>query len=265
MTLTVAAHQSIYQHKMPENRSEICIVVSFYDARPNIELIKLLRQLNFNRSSLDFELRVVVNSDAGIAPCLPSDLAQTDVVVRENTGFNIGAWDYGWRANPGFSSYIFLQDECEINHPYWLLRYKKLLSDNDAGLVGESLILWKSWPAFSSMWPEASMECLSIAERRGIELGKSPTHLQTLALGATGTFLSRTDGFLVANEKVQAIATEIMFSRLCVARGFKMVQSSWRPFAYISHPQWSSLRANSASIKWNIFRALNFMRSKLAF
>ncbi len=34
--------------------------------------------------------------------------------MRENTGFNIGAWDYGWRHLPPYDYYLFLQDDCFI-------------------------------------------------------------------------------------------------------------------------------------------------------
>ncbi len=37
--------------------------------------------------------------------------------MRENTGFNIGAWDYGWRHLPPYDYYLFLQDDCFIVRP----------------------------------------------------------------------------------------------------------------------------------------------------
>jgi hypothetical protein len=40
--------------------------------------------------------------------------------MRENTGFNIGAWDYGWRHLPPYDYYLFLQDDCFIVRPLWL-------------------------------------------------------------------------------------------------------------------------------------------------
>jgi hypothetical protein len=238
-----------------EMRADTCVIVSYYDERPSIELVKLLRQLRDVNAGADFELRVVINSDRGGRLQLPVDLASIPTTVRQNTGFNIGAWDHGWRQNREFSFYVFLQDECEIARENWLKRYKQLLSDGSVGVVGESLLYWSNWDDFKRQWPEATDECISLGMKRSIALGKAPTHLQTLAIGATASCLDRTDGLLVAEGKTRAIATEIMYSRQCLELGFAIKQSAWRPFEYIRHPQWASLRTDSSKLTWHISRA----------
>lgn len=240
--------------------SDTCVIVSYYDERPSTELVGLLRQLQALKAGSDFELRVVVNSNRGLQPQLPADLSSTATDVRENKGFNIGAWDHGWRQNPGYSFYVFLQDECEVVKENWLSRYKDLLSSGDVGLVGESLLFWPNWTRFKNKWPQVHDECVSMGASRNISLGRSPTHAQTLALGASAACLNATDGFLVAQSKAEAIATEIMFSRRCLHRGFEIAQSAWRPFEYFNHPQWSSLRRDSSGLAWNISRALKQLR-----
>lgn len=239
--------------------TDTCVVVSFYDERDSGELIRLLRQLHEVEAGCDFDVHVVVNSDRGDSLQLPDDLSHVATTVRQNTGFNIGAWDHGWRQHPGYSFYIFLQDECEIVRTDWLLRYKRLLSNKRVGIVGESLLLWPSWTSFSRQWPEATAECNVLALNRKFELGKSPSHMQTLALGASAACLAKTGGFMLAEGKVKAIATEIMFSRLCIHLGFEIRQSAWRPFEYIMHPQWKSLRHDSARLSWSLSRVLKRM------
>ena len=241
---------------------DTCVVVSYYDSRSVDDLLRLLRQLHQQWSAGFFDLRVVVNSDQMQKLELPPELAEISVEVRENIGFNIGAWHHGWRANPGYSYYIFLQDECEIVSNRWLDRYRMLLSKANAGLVGESLLHWASWASFGKKWPEAGAECAAIAATHDIELGPNPTHLQTLVLGATADCLRATDGFLLAKGKVAAIATEILFSRHCIQRGFDVRQTAWRPFEYIGHPQWASLRSGSASLKWNMAKAVRHLRQR---
>ena len=237
-------------------RIDTCIVISFYDERPTEDLVRLLRRLRHDASQSEFAVRVVVNSTCGDPLVLPPDLSATAVDIRENSGFNIGAWHHGWSRNPGFRFYIFLQDECEIVNPAWLSRYKTWLSNESIGLVGESLLSWSNWSEFKQKWPEATRECTAIGRDNKIDLGRSPTHLQTLALGASALCLEATNGFVIADEKIKAIATEIMFSRHCLHRGFKIKQSAWRPFEYIKHPQWSALRDDSAKLMWNVSRAL---------
>ncbi|MCE9657604.1 MAG: hypothetical protein K8R60_03525 [Burkholderiales bacterium] len=236
--------------------ADTCVIVSFYDERDDGELVRLLRQLRSGDAGAAFDLRVVVNSPRGEALRLPDDLASVNTTVRQNTGFNIGAWNHGWLNNPGYAFYVFLQDECEIVRTGWLARYRKLLSEPGVGAAGESLLIWPGWRRFARQWPEATAECAAIARQRAIALGKSPSHLQTLAIGASAACLEATGGFLLADGKAQAIATEIMFSRLCLARGFAIRQSAWRPFEYIMHPQWRSLRDDSAKVSWNVNRAL---------
>lgn len=239
---------------------DTCVVVSYYDSRSVGELLRLLRQLRAQWSAGIFDLLVVVNSDQMQRLELPPELAGINIQVRENTGFNIGAWHHGWRTNPGYSFYIFLQDECEVVSDGWLDRYRSLLSKANAGLVGESLLYWQSWSSFEKRWPEATAECAAIAAANEIELGPNPTHLQTLVLGATGECLRATNGFVLGGGKVAAIATEILFSRHCIQRGFEVRQSAWRPFEYIGHPQWASIRSDSAKLRWHVAKAVKQLR-----
>lgn len=237
---------------------DTCVIVSHYNERPTNELINLLRQLRHYEAG-EFQLRVIVNSDSRSALQLPDDLSSVKVNFRENSGFNIGGWDAGWRMNPDFKFYIFLQDECQIAAKNWLDRYKTLLSRRKAGLVGESLIDWSDWRTFEREWPQAAAECASLSLRKSIPLGRSPTHLQTLALGASGSCLAAMDGFLLGGKKVEAIATEIMISRNCKHCGFDIAQSAWRPFQYIEHPQWASMKQDSEKVSWHIWKAMKYV------
>ncbi len=239
---------------------DTCVVVSFYDERPSEELVRLLRQLRDTDAGAEFTPCVVVNSERLLNLQLPADLSSTRILYRKNSGFNIGAWNHGWKENPGFSYYIFLQDECDIVKAGWLSRYKRLLSRDRVGLVGESLLLRPSWSWIKREWPKAYSECVTLGKIHNIELGVSSSHVQTLALGASAACLEATSGFLMADNKVGAIATEIMFSRNCLSRGFKISQSAWRPFEFFSHSQWRSIRNDSTKLAWNIYRTLKLMR-----
>ena len=235
--------------------ADTCVIVSFYDGRTSEELVRLLRQLQLARTGAQFETRVVVNSDRKVRPQLPADLSGIGMDVRENTGVNIGAWDHGWRQNAGFDFYIFLQDECEIMRADWLERYKALLSDPKTGLVSESLLFWKNWRRFKEEWPEAHDQCVALGVHRGIALGKSPTHAQTLALGVSAACLVATDGFCVAEGKIPAVAGEVMFSRHCIDQRYAIMQSAWRPFEYFRHHQWASMRDEATGLAWHLSRA----------
>ena len=92
-------------------------------------------------------------------------------------------------------------------------------------------------------------------------MGHDAAHLQSLVLFARREILERIDGFPIGHDKIRAIASEFAISKRVIARGCQIRQVGWRPFKYILHPQWQSLRDESAAIKWHFAklyrRALN--------
>lgn len=238
----------------------LCVVVSHYNARPNDELIRLLYQLKDQsiayKSEFSTTLLVVVNCGNDSNLTLPDDLDFVIVQYRENTGFNIGSWDYGWRNNGQFKHYLFLQDECQLVDKKALLSYWNLLEKNPNTLFGESMFFYFGWTSFKQKWPEAFSAINVLAEGFSINLGISPTHLQTLILAASNTTMQKLDGFDYVNDKIQAIATEILLSRKALSKGINVRQSRWTPFFLISHPQWDDIREKSKKIKWSFSKLI---------
>src|SRR5262245_54711626 len=68
------------------------------------------------------------------------DSLQPLVLNRENSGFNIGAWEHGWRSAKEAEYFLFLQYECFVKAPGWVSEFEYRM-DHDAGigLLGESL------------------------------------------------------------------------------------------------------------------------------
>lgn len=67
------------------------------------------------------------------------DNAALTVMRRPNSGINIGACDHGWRHNPGYCDYLFLQDECYMVAPCWLEAFRTRSKAVGGGLIGESM------------------------------------------------------------------------------------------------------------------------------
>ena len=101
-------------------RGPVLVVVSYYDARPVQELDELLRSLAAIPSGWPFAVRVVVNQDGGARTDLADRHPGVQVMHRPNQGYNIGAWDHGWRAEPAYEAYLFLQHECVLLREGWL-------------------------------------------------------------------------------------------------------------------------------------------------
>ena len=235
---------------------DLCIVVSHYNARPQRDLINLLRQLKEQISNIEskatVDVIVVVNMGESKSLDLPLDLQQTTVQYRENSGFNMGSWEHGWRSNPNYYAYLFLQDECIASNPNAIANYWSLLKQHPNSMLGESLFFFRGWSAFLKSWPSDCTSLQSFATRNSIPLGLTASHLQTLALAATRETLTKLGGFILADDKMEAIAAEVLLSRRAVSLGIAVEQSAWFPFANFSHEQWSSIKLKSRSIAWNL-------------
>ena len=167
------------------------------------------------------------------------------------------AWDFGWRNRQGYRNYLFLQDECTVERKDWGEKYIRLLSESHGRVIyGESLQYWRSWRSLHDKYEPIFSECQALATAKSIPLGKSPTHLQTLVIAVSDAALARLDGFILADEKIRAVATEILFSRHAIACGYSVQQAAHRPFEYFGHPQWATVRRDSMQLRWSIARLL---------
>jgi hypothetical protein len=232
----------------------VLAVVSYYNARPPANLISLLDSMRSFPAGWPFEVRVVVNRELPRDFVLPPRHRAVDVVQRENLGFNIGAWDHGWRIPPPFEAYLFLQDECRILRADWLGAFVRRAADPRLGLLGERLS-----PPWNATWDELArreggqlmegheidgrparrLECyFRFFMEWGIQRGEKGDHLQTLVLFARRAVLGAIDGFPSGRNKGEAIAAEIAISKKVQALGLEIAEVGPEPFTYIAHPQW---------------------------
>lgn len=232
------------------------VVVSYYDARPRRDLDALLGELATVPAGAPFETLVVVNQTQAQPTVVDTALPGLRVLHRENRGFNIGAWDHGFRSAPDHDRYLFLQDECRLTRPGWLLPFLLRLARPEVGLVGERLN-----PAWQAPWSElerrfaghtladhrvdgAPAERLpayrAFWRRHGIDPGECGDHLQTLVLATRGDVLTRIGGFPSGADYGEAIAAEIGISKRVQMLGLSVEEVGPRPFTWITHPQWQA-------------------------
>ncbi|MFO1091068.1 MAG: hypothetical protein U1E46_15955 [Hyphomicrobiales bacterium] len=234
---------------MTSPQNPALVVVSHYDAWPTADLERLVSQMSAIDAGMPFDLCIVVNSEIGKKI---NSIGGAKVLYRPNTGYNIGAWQYGWEQNPGYEFYLFLQDECVIRKPGWLRAFRDVANISGVGLVGESIVYHNSWSEYEK-YRGFYETCRDICQDIGISLGNNPTHLQSLVIGARGDALKAIGGFvLTSGGKIEAIATEVLTSIRARALGYRIAQVSWRPFEYIYHPQWASLREQSSRLSWTM-------------
>ncbi|MFM1871459.1 MAG: hypothetical protein RL398_881 [Planctomycetota bacterium] len=236
-----------------------CVVVCYWTARSQAPLLALLRQLFAVPAGAPFEVLVVCNGGDVQPLRLPADLVARGVVVlpRENRGWNLGAWEHGWRAKPECRRFLFLQAECRILGKDWLRRYQQRLdADSGVGLVGEVMmwagLTWEQAEANTrrdlgdEVVRNGGAESSFERQRRGlqaagIEPGTLCEHLVCLVLYADRQTLQAAGGFRYFGDTYEeAIRSEIGMSRAVASMGLRLVTLGERPFAAIGHPQWTA-------------------------
>ncbi len=234
--------------------SRVLVVVSFYDARPVDDLDRLLVALRTTEAGWPFDVRVVVNRDGDGPLGLAERHPGVEFLERPNTGYNIGAWEHGWRTATAWDSYLFLQHECTLAGEGWLAPFVHRAAEPGVGLVGERLN-----PAWDAPWSDIEKRFAGHSlpghqidgrpterlptyahffARNGIDRGARGDHLQTLVLFATRATLEAIGGFPVGRDYGEAIAAEIAISKKVQARGLRICEVGDRPFRHVSHPQW---------------------------
>lgn len=253
-------------------RSKALVVIAHYQARPTAPLIALLDQLRSEPAGWPFAIRVVVNRVGPGRLDLPERMRGIEVLYRENTGLNIGAWDHGWRAEPAYSGYLFLQDECRIVRIPWLRPFMRRLVQPRIGLVGESWfaprpIRWAEQAAEYARDHPGQPNFFELApdwlHRQGIEPGPHVDHLQSLILATRRDVLEAIDGLHIGADKQQAIAAEIGISRAVVALGLRCEQLGFLPFSRFLHPQWRDHVTHARTKRAIVERAVGIVERRL--
>jgi len=229
------------------------VVISHYDAWAPDQLVALLDQTKDVPAGAHFDTCVVVNQCGSRELHLPERHADVTIFHRPNSGYNIAAWDHGWRSMPPYSDYLFLQEECRILRPNWLSAFRKLLAKPRIGLVGESLF-WAglSWDRLDYQYRDFHFADrvdgrlvpiptgLRIGmQRLNIPVGKSGEHLQSLILAIRRDVLEHIGGFFSGDSYGEATIAESSISKKVQALGLVVREVGPGSFRYILHPQWT--------------------------
>lgn len=234
-----------------------CVVVCYYVGQDVKHLHRLLGQMLRTPAGAPFDLRVVVNGGDQRPLTLPArfDPLRARIEDRPNRGYNIEAWDVGWRLDPAYDYYLFLQAECHLKRPNWVAEFEfRAGNDPGVGLIGET-IMWDrqswafirtatdrdlgahAWPAGEPDHPLDTYQRLIAA--RGVPLGDVGTHLPSIIWFAPRAVLEAVGGFpLIGTTYREAVACEVATSRLVEAKGFRVATIRGEAFHFIGHRQW---------------------------
>jgi len=233
----------------------VAVVISTWTGHPSQRLVALCESVARHPPGAEFDLFLCAN---GLDYSPPPELRPlfTRIFVRENTGYNLGAWDHAWRQLPKYERFLFLQDECVVKRTGWLRDFIRRFDLTAAcGLVGEHLIrgwnrAWselvqaQGWEAKNARAVERSFMARLYREtlaRWGIPEGPTARHLTSVVHYTSRAILEEVGGYNLGRTYQEAIAAEIGFSRKIEAHGYRLVQVGRQRHSRIGHPQWDRL------------------------
>jgi len=233
----------------------INIIISYWVGRPPNRLYQLLNQIARHDAQAPFIITIVCNGGDRHPLILPEKYVKNGVHVlnRVNSGYNIGAWEHGWRSDGESEYFLFLQDECRILKTGWLKAFlDKMQESREIGLLGESINWKRAWSeqrnnpvAASCLNREGEVPFNAVDFLRafivlsGIDPGESAEHLQSLILFSSRTVLEEVSGFITSDIYAEAVGSEIAISKKVQERGYRIAQVGAQPFSFIGHLQWS--------------------------
>lgn len=234
----------------------VAVVISTWGGGIPRHLLRLCDSLRRHPAGYEYDLILCAND---LNYILPSALTKrfAEVFVRDNTGYNLGAWDYAWRHLPNHDHFLFLQDDCVVLKTGWLRDFIHcFVSTARCGLVGENIErFWdKPWSELCDFSGEGNPQKNPKAYQHAIWArffreklrewsvpeGDAARTITAVVQFTSRAILEEVDGYNCGNTKLEATAAEITFSRKIAARGYALVQiGRWR-HSRIEHPQWPS-------------------------
>lgn len=263
------------------------VIVSHYAPRGRGSLIRLLADLFRTDPGTPYDLLVVCNADnptreyidhfmrsmrsnvqrlcdqsvREMYSYIPSSIR---VGIRDNTGMNIGAWDWGWRAAgvQGLGM-LFLQDEVNLSEAKWLSKYQERFESlsnehqTKLALIGES---WNSrwdhpWEALTKSAINASKTLDRFHQIPKLQLGRvdkmrqqlkrwhipegeTAGHLRSLVWYTNHATMIKIGGFRIGTDYDECVAAEVATTRMIVSLGGVCRQLDHHPFRIFWHPEW---------------------------
>lgn len=236
--------------KKQVQETKVAVVVSTWVGNPEVYLSDLTASMRRFSAGRPYDLFLSANGETFQ---IPSGLEKhfKKVFIRENVGFNLGAWDFAWRRLPQYSHFLFIQDDCTIRRRNWVSRFVRCFEKNaDCGLVGEYFNSGWDHPwndlttahfeerRFSDTKRERAIYYYKTLESWGIDPGERASHLTSVVHFTSRKILEEIDGYNIGHNYQDAIAAEIGFSRKIRAKGYQLIQVGRGRHSLIAHPQW---------------------------
>ncbi len=236
-----------------------CVVICYWTGFPVRNLYRLLKQMSKVDAGSPFDV-VVVTNGGDVKPLKLDrqfDGFDVKVINRVNRGYNIEAWDVGWRSCDDHDYFLFLQSECFLKQKGWIADFEfRMARDRGVGLLGEHYhweqktwefireatdrdIGARAWPPDEPMHPIDTYRTLIAA--KGLPLTDLGTLLSSIILFTSKAILEEVGGFPIFGTSYrEAVASEVAFSRIIESRGYRLSRIRDRDFSLIGHHQYTT-------------------------
>ncbi len=241
------------------NKPRTCVIVSYWTGRPARRLHRLLQQMRVIEPGVPFDVVVACNGGDERPLTLPAqfDDLRPRVLNRENSHYNLGAWEYGWRHAGDYEFYLFLQDDCFLKRGGWLYDFEfRMTNDPGIGLLGEMIkydaMTWEYlretvYTRFLTPDPDRAEQehpldvYRGLCAERGIASGETGRHVPSIIMFTSRRVLEEVGGFpLFGPSYRHAIGTEIATSKLIESRGYRVAKVTDQIFNAIGHVEWTA-------------------------
>ena len=257
-----------------DKKPRTCVVICHWAGEPARHLYRLLTQLQRTNSGSSFDTLIVCNGGVEEPLVLPARFngLKARIINRRNEGYNLAAWECGWRAAGEYEFFLFLQDQCVVRKNNWLRDFEfRLSNDPGTGLLGEQLA-WDrmSWDYIRKSTERDLGEVIArqidiykeLLTKANIPLGDNGTHLKSIILFTSRNILQEIDGFpYIGPSYREAVASEIGFSRLIESRHYRIATVRGGNYELIGHLQWGKKGKTSFAykMKWKVLALMKNM------
>lgn len=258
-----------------------CVIICYWVGDPLKNLFKLLDQMLRVEAGAIFSVVVVVNGGDKKPLSLSSkyNILNATIINRINNGYNIEAWDTGWRAHPHYDYYLFLQSDCFLKKSNWIADFEfRMAHDRGIGLMGE-MYFWeqKTWQFIrestdrdlgDTCWPQNEplhpIDAIKTAiQEHGLPLTELGTHISAIIHFTSRKILEEIGGYpLFGSTYRLASASEVAFSRLIESKGYRLSKIRDRDFSIIGHRQYTRGHEIKMKIRKQVINTLKFLRLK---
>lgn len=256
----------------------VALVVSYWPGRSSEKLQSFVASALQHAPGHAYEAILVIN---GPETSLPGEVNAFfhKIVYRENEGYNLGAWNHGWRHISSAKYLLFVQDDCQVISDNWVSSFlNRFQSVYRCGLVAEHINKkWdKPWNELDNQEARAPALLFNgapvskaayyrkLLAHWGVPEGETARHATTVVQFTSRATLEEIGGYREENNYYDAVGAEIAFSKNIESLGYQLVQLTDARHSHIAHHEWEKHNFYKR-LKRSITKRFNISKASISY